>query len=440
MADMQWYKSVEFTKLGEVHQPAQIVDIVNGAKGVTDLFIASHGWNNDKNEAEELYDGLFENVTRALGSPSDRSFAVAKVYWPSKRFAIAEEDVAGGGASLDASVEIGHAFDQLSTLYDAEDDAEVLQAIGRCKALATSATTQNEETQDEIGRLFRALMPSDANDEEPLFNERFLEAEGPALLRLLGARRMRTDGDLGGAAVIGAGDTRTDEGGAAGLGSWIGNGIMGGLNVLTYWKMKERAGAVGARGVAPLLRQLMESHPRLRIHLVGHSFGCRAMAAALAAGEDDRPIRVSSACLLQAAFSQFGFSTLSSTIKRDGHFRKVVSQRRVKGVMVVTHSKRDRAVGWAYPAASRFSHDDASAFGSEDDRFGALGSNGARHTPEAQDAQFVAEGVAYGFDASSTNGSWIYNLDGGNVISKHSDVRNARVAHAVACAALASTD
>ena len=61
-----------------------------------------------------------------------------------------------------------------------------------------------------------------------------------------------------------------------------------------------------------------------------------------------------------------------------GFFRSVVDQQRVKGPILVTHTKNDKAVGVAYPLASRISGDKTAAFGDENDEFGGLGRNGAQ--------------------------------------------------------------
>ena len=56
--------------------------------GVTDLFVMSHGWNNNAAEARELYRKFFESFV-AVGKPADfpgRTFAIVGVIWPSKQF------------------------------------------------------------------------------------------------------------------------------------------------------------------------------------------------------------------------------------------------------------------------------------------------------------------------------------------------------------------
>jgi predicted alpha/beta hydrolase family esterase len=165
-------------------------------------------------------------------------------------------------------------------------------------------------------------------------------------------------------------------GGAAGLAKFFSkaaNAVTNLLNLTSYFEMKQRAGTVGKSGVAPLVDSL--ANQGLRIHLVGHSFGGRVVAAAAA----DSNAKLHSLSLLQAAFSHNGFSK-----KRQGFFRSVVDKRRVNGPIIVTHTKNDTAVGLSYPAASRISGDAAAAFGGADDKFGAIGSNGAQQMEDKE--------------------------------------------------------
>jgi hypothetical protein len=118
-----------------------------------------------------------------------------------------------------------------------------------------------------------------------------------------------------------------------------------------------------------------------RIHLVGHSFGCRVLTAGAAASTTDK---LQSMSLLQAAFSHNSFSK-----SMNGFFRSVVDNQRIKGPIVVTYTPNDRAVGIAYPTASRLAGTVASAFGDANDKFGGLGRNGA----QKMDPGEVAQGV-----------------------------------------------
>jgi hypothetical protein len=216
----------------------------------------------------------------------------------------------------------------------------------------------------------------------------------------------------GGAASLGAPPKATTAGGAAGLGD-IFSGIKAGairfLNYLAYYEMKRRAGTVGQNGVGPMLDRLADSVQR--IHLVGHSFGCRVMTAAAATSTTDK---IQSMSLLQAAFSHNSFSK-----SMNGFFRSVVDNHRVKGPIVITYTPNDRAVGIAYPAASRLSGTVASAFGDANDKFGGLGRNGAQKMESGEVVQSVDQLLAVGGSYSWQSGRF-HNLESSKYIKNPS--------------------
>ena len=189
------------------------------------------------------------------------------------------------------------------------------------------------------------------------------------ILRLGGAAGLG-DADIGGADVIGA-PFASFKAAAERL-----------LNIATYYQMKERAGRVGARGTAAVLRSIRDEFPDLRIHLVGHSFGARLVtAAADAQGSEDKP---ASMLLLQAAFSHNAFALPFVADGRDytGYFRGVVEGGKIAGPIIITHTANDRAVGLAYASASRLARQVVNRLGDENDLYGGLGRNGAVRMPE----------------------------------------------------------
>jgi pimeloyl-ACP methyl ester carboxylesterase len=152
--------------------------------------------------------------------------------------------------------------------------------------------------------------------------------------------------------------------------------VKAGLEMASYYVMKERAATVGEAFGADL-RRLRRCLPNMRIHLAGHSFGARLVtSAAHAAASDGEPPFIRSLALIQAAFSQFSFAP-------EGAFRSVLERRMVDGPIAITHSRHDTAVGQAYPLASRLKGQNASSLGDAGDPYGGLGRNGAQHlTPE----------------------------------------------------------
>jgi pimeloyl-ACP methyl ester carboxylesterase len=182
--------------------------------------------------------------------------------------------------------------------------------------------------------------------------------------------------------------------------------------------MKERAGTVGRKGVAPLIDQAARTIPR--IHLVGHSFGGRLVTAAAASSTTDR---IKSMVLLQAAFSHNGFSR-----NMNGFFRKVVDDRRVDGPIIITHTKNDRAVGVAYPIASRLAGQKAAALGDENDVFGGIGRNGAQKLEPGETVKAALLDVDGDYALSAGK---LFNLEASAFIKDHGDVRGRQVAYAI---------
>ncbi|NUR62179.1 MAG: hypothetical protein HOV87_26495 [Catenulispora sp.] len=205
----------------------------------------------------------------------------------------------------------------------------------------------------------------------------------------------------------------------------IEDGIAGVLNLATYYEMKARSGAVG-RGLAGVLTAIRAARPYLRLHLAGHSFGARVMASALAAAA---PLPVSSATLIQGAFSHYGLAQHWDGV-HDGLFRPALTGDRLTGPMVVTYSHHDEALGIAYALASRLADQPDSALGpigGPHDHFGALGANGALATPESVWAPMTGfGGQAYAFTAGAVN-----NLESSAYILSHTAISCTEVGMAI---------
>ena len=64
--NLQHFK-VEYDKTGAIFDRSQADAVVNAAPGFTDLIVISHGWNNDVDEASQLYDTFFQSIDAVLG-------------------------------------------------------------------------------------------------------------------------------------------------------------------------------------------------------------------------------------------------------------------------------------------------------------------------------------------------------------------------------------
>ena len=133
------YFELRFNADGSAADAKQLPALIAGLRdaGATDVFLASHGWNNDQKEAHALYGELFTNVkAQEKNVPvGGRVFAVAGVIWPSKRFDVAEDSP--NAASLGTgTARIGKQVDALlALLKDGPNAAKHAVDLKRAKEI-----------------------------------------------------------------------------------------------------------------------------------------------------------------------------------------------------------------------------------------------------------------------------------------------------------------
>ncbi|WP_432170615.1 serine-threonine protein kinase [Streptomyces sp. 1222.5] len=361
------YWELTFDADGDVDGPerdrltAQVMD-----RGVRDLVVFAHGWNNDRSGATALYRRFFAPVPEL--APRARLGYVG-VIWPSMRFSdepipdfprsvAAEEAGAAPRPALDKDT-------RRALLETFPDRTTVVDRLARM----LDERPGGEAGLTEFGRLVRLLV------DEGRRGATDTDEEGePAVFTLDPAGVCE---ELAGAlaALDPAGET-------AGFGlpnPWDGAKEL--LRQATYYTMKRRAGAVGEHGLGPLVGRLAEAAPGVRVHLVGHSFGGRLVAFALR-GLPEGVRAVKSVTLLQGAFSHYAFAArLPHAPDRAGALQG--RERRIDGPLVCCHSHFDSALGTFYPLASRLAGDDRSCAGNEiagvlGPRWGAMGHDGVQ--------------------------------------------------------------
>ncbi len=433
MAGLPFY-SLEIDKNGDVYKSEQQAEVVTSVtqddvSKLTDLFVVSHGWNNDMADARQLYSGLFANIAaqiRANARLVERRFAIVGIFWPSKKFTDAELIPAGGVASLDDNGQdlnaavLKNKLKSLKGTFDQPDDAALDRAQGLVDGIEDSPDKQREFVE-----IIRSLVPRQSNDTVEDASDRFFSRPATDILAALAAPPMLALAANGGGGAYAQGLDDTTA--RAPIFSDVFHGIKAAawrlLNYATYYQMKERAGKVGG-GINGVLRLVQQSRPDLRIHLIGHSFGARAVTAAV---DGPASLRPSSLSLLQGAFSHNGFAEKFDG-QIDGFFRKVISQSKVNGPIVVSHTINDRAVGIAYPIASRIAFDNLSALGDENDVYGGIGRNGAikMRPGEFEKGVLLAETGIYRLTARK-----VYNLLADAFVKSHGDVTGPQVANAI---------
>jgi hypothetical protein len=444
------YFQVQFTKDGAVFQQSEVDALINGTKPEvpSDLFIMCHGWNNNVNDATDLYEALTALIKAQVDSNpklAGRSFAVCGLLWPSKKFE--DKDlIPSGAAALNDAVttdQLKQRVDDLSSLYAASEwpsAAPAPEAFGTIKSMMDQIENR-PDNQKEVVDLLRGLIPKDAASTDDA-STRFFELPSDLLINKLSKSLTPPQIQAGGgaAALANLDPFRPAEmsglGGAAGFRDVMGgikSGFMHLLNYATYYLMKARAGDVGSKGVAPLIVKLRDAKPALRIHMIGHSFGCRVTAAALNALPVDEKYHPDTVLLLQGAFSHNGFAEPSLSPKVDrGAFRDVIVSHKVRGPILITHTRNDKAVGIAYPIASRLSGVTAAALGDANDIYGGMGSNGTQTavtTKEGTPGSLLSVGGSYPY-AVGVKAAVPYNLKADAIISEHSDIRKPEIAYA----------
>ena len=382
------YSTVEFDKEGQVLKEPDV------PADTAELIVVSHGWNNDREAAETLYRRLFENFAQVTAQDAvikASKMAIVGIIWPSKKFdefmtepteanlRLGGAAAAGGQTDKASSEKAMHeAINRVVPLFDDANAAGIIAALQKLVPQLESDTDKQREFVETLRKLVEPDGTLNSQHSSNDGSDMFFEDSAAAVFE-------RAVQEPVASIAVTDDNAPTDTGHAAGIGdlfSGVASAVQSLLNMTTYYEMKKRAGTVGTNGVAPLLDKLSAQLTDLRrIHLVGHSFGGRVVTAAATNSTTDKLYSLS---LLQAAFSQNAFSK-----KRSGFFRSMVENKRIKGPVLVTHTRNDTAVGRAYAIASRISGDNASGVGGPDDIFGGLGSNGAQQ----MDAVEIANGV-----------------------------------------------
>lgn len=196
------------------------------------------------------------------------------------------------------------------------------------------------------------------------------------------------------------------------------------LTALSYYAMKKRADVVGSTGLAPRLTELQEALPQARVHLVGHSFGCKVCLASVAS--DCRADRqIDSMTLLQAAVSDLCFAPVIRALENEpcGAYAEV--PKRVKGPISVTHSQKDKALTLAYAVASQIAGQLGELPGrrmlTKNELYAALGARGIVEVPDVPQFAMGKSGTAYALRPG------LNAIDANSVIQSHGDIRRDEV-------------
>jgi len=390
--------------------------------GYTDVFLFSHGWNNTFELAAERYKRFIVGYhdllrSKALAEPSPYKPLLIGIRWPSIDLVLPWEKVPQIAAPPGPD-EPPPDMDKLA-MMDLVKGSLDSSAAEKLERLAGQATLPDKEAR-ELAELLASAYPSDGelgdDSERPGaddvmaiwqeiadegFTETEVESSGPESFGV--AVEDRPPAEPISAGFLSRLDPRDI------------------LRAFTVYKMKDRAGVVGAAGGAPLVRDLLNAGDA-RLHLVGHSYGSRLLLAAICA--DPLPRKVGSLLLLQPAVNCFCFAEEVPKIGKPGGFR--VALDRVEEPIFTTFSPNDRPLHDFFHIAVRRRSDlgdqlKVAGLGEIPSLYAALGGWGPAGLPgEAQEVALARFPKRYALDRSVR----VYALNGATGINGHSDVVN----------------
>lgn len=410
LGDVPFYV-IQFDKDGECTSPEALKALIKSSRTKSDIFLFSHGWNNDWDAATARYDCFinhFMRVRTAQWSPPSRTFdpVLVGVFWPSAALVMPSErgpDIAGVDplaedlAVLDESLE-PEEQGRLRKLV-----AEVAGGGQGLNELAGLVASTLEKGDDERGV---AAPPVSGAELRQVWGEAFPEArQNP---------------------VEPGGFIEEGEGGLSGPDAASFNPldlVRKVLRLATVQHMKDRAGRVGGAGVAELLRELSRESGG-RVHLVGHSYGAKVVLSALCNGPV--PSRdVDSVLLLQPALSAYAFA--DDFQGRRGGYRDALD--RVRQPIITTKSGHDSPLTKFFHLAVRRKSDlaEAKIAGTVSD-FAALGGFGPQLVPGGvEDLEMPDVGEAYPLETAHR----VIAVDATKFIPDHGGVENGQTAWAL---------
>ena len=409
------YYIIPFDKRGACIGPQTRTHLVEaaGAGGFTDIFLFSHGWNNDWSVAtgryEQFLKGYMEmRASHDLAMPAGYKPLLVGIFWPSTALVFGESEKGPGIAAGDPDAvdeAVAAALDEVAALAEdlGADDAARLYELAQAESLGPDEAL-------ELGEILKGVYAGaddELGDSDPVTAEDLVEnwaqaQTGPADLDDFGT-------------VDAAGDTGLQ---AAFLGGLLKKlDPRNAIRTATVYKMKDRAGKVGARGVATLLNDLLTAGDA-KVHLIGHSYGGKIVLSATAAKPLPRPVE--SMLLLQPAVSHLCFAETVPGTDRSGGYRPVLD--RVNKPVLSTFSRHDFPLTKTFHLALRRKKDLGEAQIAGDgppSRYAALGGFGPRGcNEELIDIKGLNEAYALDPDVQ------IYGLRGDKAIDGHGDISN----------------
>jgi len=309
----------------------------------TDVFVFSHGWNNTFANAVASYEKFITGYhqfqrTNGLPPPDPYRPLLVGLFWPSIYLLLPGErapDIAAGPPAdgPPAGGDFTAAVRDVTAALEPEGAA-------RFRELAARSDLTGSEARELAGLLAGAYPADDDVDDGTAPTADDVMATWSSLIE---AGFTEDGGDATGPDSFGVADE--DRASAAGPGM---AGVISSVarfdprdivRAFTVYEMKDRAGVVGSAGGSALLCDLLGASDQPRVHLIGHSYGCRLLMSAICANSLPRKVR---SLLLEPAVNYLCFARQVPKAGRPGGYRPALSQ--VEEPIMSTFSPNDKAL------------------------------------------------------------------------------------------------
>jgi hypothetical protein len=401
----------------------------------THVFLFSHGWNNDWKTATRRYEKFIDGFSALLSAPGvvrPLNFrpVLIGVFWPSTALVLPWERaprIAAIGSPQAAALHDEASEDLFSNVEELARDLDH-DACTRLYELADSTELTPAQAK-ELAELLRPVFesgpaagdPTDLTNDAPFDPDRVVADWSEASRALAPAPAPVQDdedeADYGTASPHDS--TGTGAPGTAGLLPRI--PVRDAIRMTTVWKMKDRAGTVGARGVGPLLNAVLNA-TTAPVHAIGHSYGAKVIMSAIAAQR--LPRKVKSVLLLQPAISHLAFAQAQPGRHAQGGYRDALQD--VTQPVTLTFTRHDTPLHRVFHLAVRRKRDLAeiaiAAEPSVPSLFAALGGYGPRGAPASERTSFPIRDPGNAYPELDDALLRLVALDGERTIKGHGDI------------------
>lgn len=398
--------------------------------GVTDLFVLCGGWLESERDLRGFYDG-FAAITRQVAR-RDPAFAahtygILRVFWPARRWPenIRQPSPADTTPAERAYRNVAALELQVTSLRGSfsgrQADRHLLKVWQLLNTVSESVAAQVSlvEHLRELVRGTDELNPSIKLDEYA--TRQFLTMHPIRLLE-----------SVSDAAPLTLAGNRAPIGGAEADASAPECDVFQGIrNLIAYaiaTQMRARSEAIGRLGLRQSLLTLSRGLQQTRFHLVGHSFGARAMLTAVDAPADSSDLlRPKTMTVLQGALPENAFAPASGD-SAEGFFHSVLAEGKAGGPILVSYSASDETAGLPYAIAGRIAEHSQKGKQEYPRPAGVMAQTGASDTGAVQ---VTLNGRA----SLRWKRGMVANLNGNGLIANHTDVCKPEVVQAILSAA-----